>query len=48
MKALVPLMLRLPAMLHAQLKESAETNQRSLNREIVYRLTRSFEQNYRR
>jgi predicted HicB family RNase H-like nuclease len=47
MKDLIPLMLRLPVVLHAQLKESARRNERSLNREIVWRLTKSFE-GYRR
>lgn len=43
MRDLVPLMLRLPAELHAQLKAAAARNERSLNAELIWRLRRSLE-----
>lgn len=39
----VPLMVRLPADVHASLKAAAEQNDNSLNVEIIRRLRRSFE-----
>jgi predicted HicB family RNase H-like nuclease len=43
----VPLMVRLPADLHAEVKRLAKENGNSLNAEIIQRLRRSFE-GYRR
>lgn len=40
-------MLRLPVELHAQLKQEATVNGRSLNSEIIQRLKASFEGSWR-
>jgi predicted HicB family RNase H-like nuclease len=41
--SVIALMLRLPPDLHANLKDCAKENERSLNSEIIHRLRRSLE-----